>query len=93
LWIVKIITTTNRRVLSRDWGDHDGDTKDREDDGRYVEAMWAFALEENGDYARAAAVAREVLKEDPTGAFVCVVVLYARRCLVHTQNPPPPCQT
>lgn len=42
------------------------------DDRRYVKAMWAFALEENGDYARAAAVAREVLAEDPTGGWIGV---------------------
>jgi hypothetical protein len=54
-----------RRVLSRDWGT----ATDMEADHRYVRSMWSFALEENGDYARAAAVARKVLKEDPTGAF------------------------
>lgn len=32
--------------------------------------MWAFGLEENGDYARASAVAREVLAEDPTGGWM-----------------------
>jgi hypothetical protein len=49
-------------------------TDHEEADRRYIEAMWAFALEENGDYARAAGVARAVLGEDPTG--VCVVYIY-----------------
>jgi len=46
--------------------------------------MWAFALEENGDYGRAAAAAREVLQEDPTGvcAGVVVVVLWFVRDVV-----------
>ncbi len=45
--------------------------------------MWAFALEENGDYGRAAAAAREVLQEDPTGVCAGVVVVglwFVREC-------------
>lgn len=60
------------RVLSRDWGVGANATA-METDRRYVHAMWAFALEENGDYARAAQVARDVLQEDPTGACVLCV--------------------
>lgn len=67
-------TNAHRRVLSRDWGVGDGNAgavAARETDRRYAVAMWAFALEENGDYARAAAVARGVLAEDPTGSCGC----------------------
>lgn len=65
--------THPRRVLSREWGDGGAAAAAAlNDDRRYVKAMWAFALEENGDYARAAAVAREVLAEDPTGGWIGV---------------------
>ena len=62
---------TFRHVVSRrEWEVEDTDAEGKrlaEEERRYVRSMWAFALEESGDYTRAAVVAKKVLAEDPTG--------------------------
>ena len=55
-----------------------GKPEDAEQDKRLVNAMWSFALEEGGDYTRAANVAKDVLAADPTGEDDSSIELYIR---------------